>query len=471
LRRGASEGDVDAQASTDSRGTHANLGAAGRVLPTALAEHPMAQVQPLNEVQSLIASIATDLREVTVIWQLAAIALALAIAWGINRWLRTHLTGVEGRWRIGAAGLQRALFPLSALIVLLVAKGAMAGWNPVSLLRLAAALLIAMAIVRVVVYLLHSIFNQSPMLATWERLIATVVWTGLALHLTGLLPEIASVLDSVSFPVGKHQVSLLLLLRGAVSVVLTLLVALWAGRMVENRLMGTDGLDINVRVMFAKLAKAGLILVALLFALSVVGIDLTLLSVFGGALGVGLAFGLQKIASNYVSGFIILADRSLSIGDSVVIDNREGTVTSMTARYIVVRNMDGTDALIPNETAITNTVINKSYSEHRARVSLPMQIAYTTDLESTLALIESVARTNPSVMATPVPRALVIRFAESGIDLELWVWIDDPEAGPATLRSDLYRALWRAFGEHGIEIPRPQRVVHLTTPADARPSQ
>jgi small-conductance mechanosensitive channel len=318
--------------------------------------------------------------------------------------------------------------------------------------------------VRVLAYLLRSAFDPSPALDTWERLVGWTVWIGFALHLTGVLPAITRILDSVSIPVGKGHVSILLMMRGALSVVLTLLVAMWIGRLIETRLMGAQAMDINVRVIFAKTAKALLIVIGVLVALSAVGIDITLLSVFGGALGVGLGFGLQKIASNYVSGFIILADRSVSIGNTVVIDNREGVVTRMTGRYVVVRSLDGNEAIIPNETIITSTVINQSYSDQKVRIAVPVQIAYESDLEAVIELVRSVAARNPRVLEDPAPTVLVRAFGESGIELELGAWVGDPDRGRNNLRSDLYRELWQAFRAHGVRIPYPQREVRMLGP-------
>jgi small-conductance mechanosensitive channel len=421
----------------------------------------MAQPPAVKEVQTLITSISSDLRETTIVWQLAAIAIAFAAAWAINRWLRPRLTGMEGRWRAGLAGIERALFPVSALLCVLVGEALLAEWNPISLLRLTEALLVALAIVRVVGYLLRSAFNDSPKLEALERAIGWFVWIGLALHLANLLPAIRGFLGGITFPIGKHEISLLLMIRGAFSVVVTLLIALWLGRLIESRLMSSAALDINLRTILSKLVKAVLILFAVLFALSAVGLDLTLLSVFGGALGVGLGFGLQKIASNYVSGFIILADRSVSIGNTVTIDSREGVVTRMTSRYVVVRSLDGTEAIIPNETIITSTVVSQSYSDPRVRVPIPIQIAYESDLEATIALMLEIAREHPRVLADPGPTVVVQMFADSGINLELGVWINDPDAGRGNLRSDLYRALWKAFQKHEIRIPYPQREVRV----------
>ena len=427
----------------------------------------MAQVPALNDLQAALVMLGHDLQRTAIIWQLGAIVLALVLAWAVNLWLKPKLDGAEGRWKASLAGLERALFPVSALVFLVPAHALLATWNPTSLLGIASALLAAMAIVRVLAYLLRSAFNPSPALDNWERLVGWTVWIGFALHLTGVLPAITRMLDSVSIPIGKEQVSILLMMRGALSVVLTLLVAMWIGRLIEARLMGAQAMDMNVRVIFAKTAKALLIVIGVLVALSAVGIDITLLSVFGGALGVGLGFGLQKIASNYVSGFIILADRSVSIGNTVVIDNREGVVTRMTGRYVVVRALDGNEAIIPNETIITSTVINQSYSDHKVRIAVPIQISYESDLEAVIQLIQDVAARNPRVLDDPAPVVLVRLFADHGIDLELGAWIGDPDRGRNNLRSDLYRELWRAFREHGVRIPYPQREVRMLGPDGA----
>ncbi len=421
----------------------------------------MAQALAANEVQSLIASIAGDLQQPTIFWQVLVVVSAGLLAWAASRWMRPKVAAIQGRWHASAEDIERALFPLYALAFVLIGKAALTGWNPTSLLHLAAALLGAMAIARLAAYLLRSIFNHTKAIDTWGRLITSVVWIGFALHLTGLLPPLVAFLEDVSFPMGKHQISLLLLVRGAFSVALTLLLALWIGRLIEGRLMSADALDLNLRVILNKLIKALLVLIGLLFALSAVGLDLTLLSVFGGALGVGLGFGLQKIASNYVSGFIILADHSVSLGNTVTVDGRDGVVTRMTGRYVVVRSLDGTEALIPNETLITNTLLSHSYSDQQVRVAVPISIGYDSDLDATIELLESIAVAHPRVLAQPAPSVLVIRFGESGIDLELGAWIKDPDAGRGGLRSDLYREIWTAFKAHGISIPFPQREVRL----------
>lgn len=244
-------------------------------------------------------------------------------------------------------------------------------------------------------------------------------------------------------------------------VIAVLLIALGIGRVLEARLLAAHGMDLTLRVTLTKLLRAVLVLFALLVALPALGIDLTALSVFGGALGVGLGFGLQKIASNYISGFIILFDRSVKIGDQVSVDNRLGEVTAMTSRYVVVRSLDGAEAIIPNETMITSTVVNHTYSDRRVCVTIPVQISYRSDLDAATQVLIEAARTHPRALQDPAPGVQITAFGENGIHLELGVWIDDPKQGKATLRSDIYRVVWREFRARGIEIPHPQRDVHL----------
>ena len=205
-----------------------------------------------------------------------------------------------------------------------------------------------------------------------------------------------------------------------------------------------------------------LLVLGVLFALQAVGIDLTLLSVFGGALGVGIGLGLQKLASNYIAGFTILLDRSIRLGDMITVDNRFGVVTKVTARYVVVRSLDGIEAIVPNETLVTTTVLNHSYSSRDVRIGVPVQVGYGSDLELALQLMAEAAHGEARVLKAPdPPAAFVVRFADSGIDLELGFWIDDPENGQGNLRSAINRAIWRAFRANGISIPFPQREVRI----------
>jgi small-conductance mechanosensitive channel len=201
--------------------------------------------------------------------------------------------------------------------------------------------------------------------------------------------------------------------------------------------------------------------VGILIGLPMVGIDLTTLSVFGGAVGVGLGFGLQKIASNYVSGFIILLDNSIRLGNVISVGNDRGEVTRITTRYTVLKDVTGVESLVPNELLVGSVVRNESYSNPQVRQALPVQIAYQSDLEQAMAIMVAAAAAQPRVLANPAPTGLLVGFADSGINLEVAFWVADPEKGFAVLRSDINLAIWHAFGEAGVEIPYPQREVRV----------
>jgi len=414
-----------------------------------------------TQIQALIESVLADLQDVRVLWQIAAILAALGAAWFAQRRTASRTGPATGPWRIAQEGIERAVFPLTALVVVMIARAALQPLHNVHLLNVAAPLLGALLLIRVVIYLLRLVFAPARWVTTSERAFAWTIWIGFALHLTGILPDIVRLLDEIGFTMGHGRITLLLVLQASLSVAFTLLIAMTVARLAEGRIMAAGGLDINVRVMIVKLTRALLVLAAILIALPAVGVDLTMLSVFGGALGVGLGFGLQKIASNYVSGFIILLDRSLSIGDMVTVDNRPGRLTRMTARYVVVRGLDGVEAIIPNETVITSTVLNLTHSDTRVRIATPVQVAYGTDIDLATSLMLEAARVHPRVLEDPAPSVLVVRLADSGIDLELGVWIGDPQAGQGNVRSDLLRAILKSFAAGGIEIPFPQREVRI----------
>ena len=316
-----------------------------------------------------------------------------------------------------------------------------------------------MAGIRFVVYLLRLAFSDGSWLDAFERSIATVVWAALAMHLTGILPEIVHWLSEVELPAGSRTLSLWILLNAAFWVLLTLLLALWAGVALEVRLLRAESLHTSLRVVLARLGKAVLLVAAVLLPL--MGVDLTVLSVFGGALGVGLGFGLQKIASNYLSGFIILLDRSIRLGDMITADNHYGEVTRITTRYVVVRSLTGVEAIIPNDTLVTTTVLNHSYSDKRVRLAVRVQVAYRTDVAEALRILTEVALRHPRVVRDPEPTAQVVQLADSGVDVELGFWIEDPERGSQNVRSDVSVALLAELRARGIEIPYPRREVRL----------
>ena len=410
-----------------------------------------------------------DLQSPQVAWQIAVLLCCFALAWAAGRALRLSRVEADGIWKFGVGGLRRILFPLVALLPLTLGISLLKRWIEVDLLRLFVPLLVSLLLVRIFFYLLRHVFARGSVVRSFERAIAVLVWGALVLHVSGLLPDVIDLLDDITFHLGKQKLTLWLVLQGLFWVVITLLAAMWLSGTIEARLMRAESLHSSLRVVFSRLATALLVLFAVVIVLPLVGIDLTVLSVFGGAIGVGLGFGLQKIASNYVSGFIILLDRSIRIGDLITVDNFYGEVKNITTRYVVVRAGDGREAIIPNELLIATTVLNHSYSNRHIRLALALQISYRSEPQRAMQLMEEVARKHARVLADPPPKAFLLRFADSGIDLELGVWIGDPESGVLGIRSELYLDIWRAFHEAGIEIPYPQREVRILPDAGGAP--
>jgi small-conductance mechanosensitive channel len=427
-------------------------------------------MQPNNEFHSLLRNLITNAQEIIVLWQIAVLLASLGLAWLLQRQLGKRMASRVSAGltldvlNISARSMSRLIFPLFALILVVAGKWALSHWYATHLLNIAIPLLFSLALIRVTVYALRRGFSSQEWLHPWERFIGWVVWIGLALYITGLLPEILALLDDISFHVGKHRLSVLLIMQGILAITASMLLALWLASSLEIRIMEATALDINQRVILSKISRTILILVGVLIALPMVGVDITLLSVFGGALGVGLGLGLQKIASNYISGFIILLDRSLHIGDVVSVDNRKGEVTALTTRYVVLKSDDGTESLIPNDTFITSTVVSQTYSNRRIRLILPFRVSYTSPVELALNIMLDAAKKRPQILADPEPVVFLKEFVDSGINLELIIWVEDPEGGVLRLRSNLNLEIWSEFHRSGIEIPFPQHEVRLLRP-------
>jgi small-conductance mechanosensitive channel len=425
-----------------------------------------------GEFGALLRELWQDLHQPDVIWQVAVLAACLGLAWLVDRALARRRNVMRSGIQQGGAGgtaerplhergIGRIALPLTALGLVLVARPLLAQWHHVNLLSLAVPLLLSLAIIRIVFFVLRLGVRNVAWLASMEKVFSLLAWSIVALYITGLLPGIIDLLEGVQFTVGKQKLNLWLVLQGAGVLLTTLLVALWIGGTIEARLMAASDLDSNLRVLFSRLSKAVLIVLAVMIGLPLVGIDLTTLSVFSGALGVGLGLGLQKIAANYISGFIILLDRSIRIGNLISVGNDRGQVTQITTRFTVLRGITGIEAIVPNEMLVASVVQNESYSDPKVRLALPVQVAYATDLDRAMAILVEAALAQPRVLRDPPPRALVTLFADSGINLELGFWIEDPEAGTGDVRSAIYLAIWREFKAAGIEIPFPQREIRI----------
>jgi small-conductance mechanosensitive channel len=357
---------------------------------------------------------------------------------------------------------QRLALPVSGLFVVLIGKLVFSQFGfPTPLLDIITKLLLALAIIRIIVYALRVGIAPGPTLQAWEKVISTGIWAVVAMHLVGWLPVLKAVLDQLAINIGDHRISLLMGIKLLVLSGLYILVAVWLSGLIEQYLKRMPQLNVSLRVALAKISRVVLLTTAALMALTEAGVNLSSLTIFGGALGVGIGFGLQKIVSNFISGFILLGDRSIRPGDVITVGNNYGWVKELRARYIVVINRDGVETLIPNENLVTTDVINWSYSDRKVRVRIPVQISYDDDPEQAMAIMAQAATANSRVLANPEPAVRLMEFADSGIALELRVWLSDPEEGIGNVRSDINLAIWHGFKAAGITIPYPQRDVHL----------
>jgi small-conductance mechanosensitive channel len=431
---------------------------------------------PLNE---LLEAVGNGLARPVHFWTLVVVVVALIGAWFASEVVRRRTQarldapvaagGVHvDALRFSIDGMRRLAFPLAAQALLWAGEAAMrlaqviAGSADARLLRLAMTLLAAMAAIRLLVYALRRALRNVALLAVFERAIALTIWVVIALHAVGWLDAVVAWLEQTALPLGRSKVSLWTVLMGALAVLVTLLGSLWLGSSIEARLMRATSLDSNLRAVLSRVLRALLVFVGVLTALSLVGIDLTVLSVFGGALGVGLGLGLQRIASNYVSGFIILLDRSLRIGDLITVDKYTGSVTQINTRYTVVRALDGNEAIVPNEMLVSQPVLNHSLSDKRVRVAVKVSIGYGDDVALALRLMEEAAAAQPRVVPEPRPAALLLGFGADGLDLEVGFWIADPEQGRLGAQSTVALAIFERFKRAGIGIPYPQRDVRIT---------
>ena len=401
-------------------------------------------------------------------WQLGSILFAILLGWiAHHRWQVFIVNQIgtnekRGFRRMAMRGSVRVVFPLTVAIVVQGSAGILSQFNIATpLLDLLVPLLLSLAAIRVIVYALRRAFGPSPALRAWEGIIGIVIWGAVALHLLGWLPDVLATLDGLGITLGENRVTLLSVLQLAFAVALFMVIASWLSRYIEQRAKRSEYLSVSMQVGLSKISKVLLYTIAILIALNSVGIDLTTLTVFGGALGVGLGFGLQRIASNFISGFILLFDRSIKLGDVITIGQRFGWVVAMHARYIVVRDRDGVETLIPNENLITSDVVNWSYSDKHVRVKVPVQISYEDDPELAMKLMLEACHVSDRVLSTPEPQSRMLEFGDNGIKLELRLWLDDPEDGVGSVRSDINLAIWKAFKQNNITIPFPQRDVRL----------
>jgi len=409
-------------------------------------------------------TLVTQIQPATFWYQLLAIALCLMLALLVNRLLGQRLSdsGGQGLRHVALRSSHRILLPFSMAALLGIGSAVFQAFAlPKQLVAAFIPIALALGIIRLLVYMLRKAFLSSPLVKTAEPVIAVIIWLLVVLHLADLLTPMLEIMDALAFNLGDSRLSLLGAIKLTLVVILAFTIALWLAELLNQQLKRAKHVSPSMQVGFSKFSKFLLITIAFLIALNAVGINLSSLAVFGGALGVGLGFGLQRIASNFISGFILVLDRSVKPGDVISVGENFGWVHELKARYVVVRNREGVDTLIPNENLITSEVINWSYEDRNVRVKILVQVSYEDDPEQAMALMLQCANKSSRVLTTPEPTVMLKNFADSGIELELRVWIADPEYGADTVKSDINVAIWRAFKQANITIPYPQRDLHI----------
>jgi len=404
--------------------------------------------------------------------QLACVAAAIAAGWWIASLLRPRLatsTPAEDlRGRVREAAWVTAPFAL-ALILLAAASGLLrAVGAQTAIADVAVQLAGLLLLIRALVYLLRVSLGARARVKGWGTAISLVVWAFVALHVLGWGQTVIATLDGIGMDLGETRVSVWSVAKLLVTVSLFVLAAFWLSRWLERRVLKLDALAPTMRIGIAKFVQAFLVALSVLVGLNAAGLDLTTLNVLTGAIGIGLGFGLQSIAANFVSGFVLLVDRSIKPGDVISFTGTTGTATEgfgwveeLRGRYVVVRDRDGVSTLVPNQNLITNTVVNWSYFDPRVRLKLPVRVSYRDDPELAMRLMLEATEGHRRVIRDPAPVARLMSFGDHGIELELRFWIPDPQEGVNNVRSDVNRQIWRLFRENGITIPVAQREVRL----------
>ncbi len=395
--------------------------------------------------------------------ELGVLGVCLGLAWA-GVWLVRRRLAPDATYPVwlGRHGVDGVMFPLSLLCLAFVVSALLAGHLPNVVFSIAVPVLLALVAIRVGVKVLQAAFQDAPLVRALERSISWVAWAGMVLWFSGLLPLVLEEFEQIHWKVGASTMSVRTVIEGTLTAGAVLIFTLWISSGIEARLLrSATGGELSLRKALSNATRALLMFVGLLLALSAVGIDLTALSVLGGAVGVGIGLGLQKLAANYVSGFVILAERSMRIGDNVRVDGFEGRITDINARYTVIRSLVGRESIVPNEMLITSRVENLSLADACVWQSTVVSVGYESDVELVMRLLLQAAKAQQRVLADPAPSVALSAFGVDGLEFTLGYWMADPENGQLNLRSLVNLAILQSLRANHIEIPFPQRVVHM----------
>ncbi len=417
----------------------------------------MSDAQP-DDLQTWLAALA----QTGTLIELAVLAACALLAWLLANLVARAFEGRDANSiTFGKRIIDGVLFPALWLSLAYLVRKPLSLTVHLAAFKIAIPVLLSLLVIRLGVKVLQAAFTETPLIRLLERSISWLAWLAFVLWVTGLLPVVLAELDDISWKVGSSELSARKIIEGSLTAALVLIITLWISSAIEAKLLRhATGSELSLRKAFSNAAKALLMFVGLLLALSAVGIDLSALSVLGGAVGVGIGFGLQKLAANYVSGFVILAERSMRIGDTVQVDNFSGVVTQINARYTVIRSLSGRESIVPNEMLITSRVENLSLADPKVWQFATVSVGYGSDVELVTRLLLQAASSQARVLTDPGPTVALMNFGADGLEFRLGYWISDPENGSDNLRSLVNMEILRQLREHQIDIPYPQRVIH-----------
>jgi small-conductance mechanosensitive channel len=407
-----------------------------------------------------------SLAQGNIAWDAGALVACLVCAYALS-WVVGRRFQGESIW-FGRGLVDGVLFPLLALGFAYVSRIVLDDYHRVPMLRIVVPVLLSLVGIRVLARVFTMVFPASGFARAVERVFSWLAWLAVVLWILGLLQPVLAELHGIQINFGKAKLSLLDIIEGVLSCGAVLVISLWVSATIERKLLRQNIHDLSLRKVAANMTRAVLLLVGLLFALSAVGVDLTAFSVLGGAVGVGIGFGLQKLAANYVSGFVILFERSLRIGDTVRVDNFEGVVADIKTRYTLIRSGSGRESIVPNEILITQRIENLSLDDPRLLITVDIGVGYDSDPDQVQQLLTESALAVDTVLREPAPVARLMRFGPDALEFQLLFHVNQL-ALQAPARSAVNLNILRALRAANIDIPYPQRVVHVRQEPGAAP--
>ena len=397
-------------------------------------------------------------------WELIVMAGCVVAAWLLTWTVRRATPQLELTILLGQRLIDGVLFPLILMVFSFAASAVLQQWSAVMLMGIWVPVCVSLAAIRLAVKVLQVTFKQSDWVRPIERTLSWFAWGAAVLWITGLLPLLLEALDQIHWKVGTSLLSVRTLIEGGLTATVVLILTLWLSSALESRLLkNATGSDLSLRKAMSHAVTALLLFIGVLLALSSVGIDLTALSVMGGALGVGMGLGLQKLAANYVSGFVILTERSMRIGDNVRVDDFEGRITDIKARYTVIRSVTGRESIVPNEMLITHRVENLTLADSKVWQSIHVSVGYDSDVSQVMALLLEACSEQAGVLQEPAPTVALSAFGADGLDFTLGYWLNEEEGGLLNVKSLIHIGILQRLRANGIDIPYPQRVVRMVS--------